>query len=144
MSRKRNLKSCWLVLLLLAETVQGLTPDYTSLASARLLNILAERGASLVISLLDGGHSPIPTELPSRPSSSDPFEDTEADEVCLASSATCTRLAVSRARNLQSARLRTYDRDRPPHRTACRTAGDGSLLSGGSRALLLSLCRLTC
>jgi hypothetical protein len=143
MCGSRTLKSFWLIVLLIVETVQGCTPDLASIASARLLNIVAEHGAFLVSSL-QGCRSRIPDALPAQPSSPDPFEDSEPDEVCLASFSSSARLAGSKARALFTARLCTADLGRPPLRSACGASADGNLAYRGSRALIVSLCRLTC
>ncbi len=144
MTGARNLKSFWLIVLLIAETVQGCTPDLASVASARLLNIVAECGASAIVSLLHSRRAAVPAKTPSPPVSPDPFEDVEPDEVCLASFGGPARLAGSRARDTRETRLHAAELARPPLRSARCAAADRSFTGRESHPLILSLCRLTC
>jgi hypothetical protein len=132
---------------LVAETIQGVTPDPASVASGRLFCIIsavAEGGAAWVICLLDSRQTPDRAEFPVPPPGSVPFEDSEPDEVCLASFPTPARLAGLKATRWREARLRSFNRGGPPVGSDRPTPTDIPPLVGGGRPRILSLCRLTC
>lgn len=143
MNRKWRCQPFCLMLLLFAETVQGLTPDPVSLASTRLLrviNSLVEQKSSLSTGILSSHPASLLSHATLPPSNSVPHRHSEHEEVCLASFATAARLAVDlhvhAGRGLNSLSPRAFPvwhgQTEPP------------LAGGETRSLLHSLCRLTC
>ena len=96
MSENRTLRLICLTLLLLAETIQGLTPDLASVASTRLLQMIAPRpgrGGSWIACFVGDCRVAIHTEAEPAPADPVPWQDSEPDEVCIASFPRASQLA---------------------------------------------------
>jgi hypothetical protein len=147
MSRKLNLQSSCLLLLLMAETIQAVTPDLASISSTRLVQMvgyLAEHGASCSIGFLDREHDLGPTKTSIPPLGSVPLQDDEPDEVCLASFTTSAQLTSHATGNAYSHVRFPFDLARPSVPSGCHTTQDSARLAGSNPSLIHSLCRLTC
>ena len=100
MCRKPKFQTYCLMILLLVETVQGATPDLASISSARLLRMMdpiVERGGAWAFCFLRDGQVPIPTETTIPPTDQAPWQDTEPDEVSIASFPSTHQLAKATA-----------------------------------------------
>lgn len=151
MVRRSNFKSFCMVALLVAEAIQAVTPDVASLASTRLLQIVAaitERGESLVTHRLHAGRLAIHTEKSLPPTDSVPLKDrsqeSEPDEVCLASYQWGSELTVEEAGNPRKSQHGRFEFDLPSVQAGRHLS---SCVSGPvpySSTLIHSLCRMTC
>ena len=148
MSRKRRFQSLWLILLLFAETIQGLTPDLSSLASTRLLQLVEPtigRGVTWAVCFLEGRHPPLRTETTPLPhKSSDPAEDEQPDEVCLASFSTAPQLTGDAAGDPRKRAHFTCEPVQPPIRSGWLSLSEFFHSAGKHHSLIRSLCRMTC
>ena len=147
MGRKQNFQSFCLILLLIAETIQGLTPDLANLASTRLLQMVepaVERGVTWAVCFLDGRQRPLRTETAPPPDESVPFEYNEPDEVCLASFSTATQLASDAAGDPHRRARFTCEPVSPPIRSGWLTVAEFFHATGKHHSLIPSLCRWTC
>ncbi len=150
MRREWNRQSLCLVLLLVAEAIQGVTPDIASVVSPRLY-LMAEailaRGEFSSAQLRDGRRVFDRTERAPAPVGSLPFQggdDEEADEVCLASE---PRSSPARARakpDSRGARHISSDRGRRPVRSNRSIDPSQAVSFPCAGALSHSCCRLTC
>jgi hypothetical protein len=96
MKRKPNLHFSCVLLLLVAETVQGVTPDLGSVASTKLAQMvghLTEPGRFRMIVIPGGKDSSLPSKTSTLPAGSIPIPDDEPDEVCLAGFKTASQIA---------------------------------------------------
>lgn len=106
MVRMRDFRSFCLVALLVVQATQAITPDIASLASTRLLQIVAvvvERGESQANLCLYAGCITLHNEQIAPPKGPVPFEDrseeSAPDEVCLASYETACQLTAYQGDN---------------------------------------------
>jgi hypothetical protein len=144
---KRNLRSLCLLGLLIAEATQGLTPDIASLTSTRLVQVIhsiVDREASCLLGFLVGRHAPACSKTMPRANESLPWEDSEADEVCLASFPTGARLVGDASGDARKTERFTFAPDGARLQAGCLAWADCAFVTGGSHSLIHSLCRLTC
>ena len=148
---KSHFKSFCMVALLVAEATQAITPDIASLASTRFFQIvgaIAERGASPVTLTLHVGCLPIHTEKSTPPNGTVPFEDrsedSDPDEVCLASYQLAPQLPVNEAGDSHKSKHVPFDLDMLSVRSDRLGSSCVSDPVPCSSTLIHSLCRMTC
>jgi len=151
MARKSNFKSFCVVVLLVAEATQAVTPDTVSLASARLFQIvgaIAERGESWVTHCQPVRYLTIRTETSPPPAGSVPLEDrsqeNEPDQVCLASFHLGSQLPGNDAGKSHKSIHVAFDPDKLSVRSDRLGSSYVSDPVPWSCALIHSLCRMTC
>jgi hypothetical protein len=133
---------------LIAETVQGVTPDLASLSSARLFSIIdlsVERGGAWAAGVLAGRTAaPTHTEAPSPSEDQSPYQDSEPDEVCLVSFSRTSRPTDPEVVDFCETEHLKLKLTKPPSPSCGLTMANSSLAAERHHALLSSLCRLTC
>ena len=140
-----------MVALLIVQATQAVTPDVDSLASTRLLQIVAaitEREESLVTHRLHAGRFTIPTEKSLPPTESVPIKDrsqeSEPDEVCLASYQWGSELTVKEAGNPRKSQHVRFEFDLPSVQSGRHFSSCVSDPVPCSSTLIHSLCRMMC
>lgn len=149
MRRKLNFQTTCLILLLIAETTQGLTPDPASVASTRLLRMIGaglKRGESWTLCCLNRTSDLIRSESTDVPGPSHPlpWESTEPDEVCLAWFLTASVLAGASASEAHFAVRFILRPQSLPISSNWFILSVFSHSAGKNHSLLDSICRLTC
>jgi hypothetical protein len=147
MNRKPKVQACCLILLLLAETIQGLTPDLASLSSTKLVQMvrfLGKYGSAWTIGFMGNYHDLVPDETTLPRSGSAPSGDDEADEVCLASFTSASQLAGHARENARAQITFSFVLTRAPIPSRCRVTSDFAQLVAGNHSIIHALCRLTC
>ena len=148
MKRKPNLHFFCVLLLLVAETVQGVTPDLGSVTSTKLAQMvghLTEPGRIRTIGSRDVTDSVLPSKTSTCPPGSIPIQDDEPDEVCLASFKTAsqiTRDAVGKPKSPTSCPSDLLMLTDP---SRCHNSQfSARLVVGRNQPLFHSVCCLTC
>jgi hypothetical protein len=151
MVKKSNFKTFCLVVLLVAEATQAVTPDTASLASSRLFQIvgaIVERGESWVTPCLPVRYLTIRSEISPPPTGSVPLEDrsqeNEPDQVCLASCRLGFQLPGNEAGKSHKSQHVAFDPDKLWVRSGRLGSAYVSDPVPWSCALIHSLCRMTC
>jgi hypothetical protein len=143
---KRNLKSLCLFVLLIAEAMQGLTPDLASVSSARLVRVIdsiAAHDPSCAFGFRTGLHVTLFSDTTAWPNEC-PWQDSEPDEVCLASFPSASKLAEHASGDAHSRSSLAFDPIKSPVRSICHSSPYFALSAEGKHSLIHSICRLTC
>jgi hypothetical protein len=123
-------------ILLIAMAIQGLTPDYSNLASSWLLRLVTSGSADSRAA--DGGSAPLPTPVPRGD------HDGIPGEVCAeASDRDAPRVRVGAGDRPGAPFLPVGPLDRPS-RSAPRPSIPPGVVTRGSDGLIPSLCRFLC
>ncbi len=150
MRRSGGFKTCWVVVLLIAEAMQAITPDIASLASTRLFRITM----AFVDSEQSGLSRPHLDLLRIQLENSPPFDrsvplddrsrETAPDEVCLASFELALRIPVSQAGEASSPWQFAFNSGLCLPNSGWPLPARVSDPIPSSSMLIHSLCRMTC
>ena len=141
----------WMVVLMVAEVTQGITPDTGSVASARLFEIIeamAGRDELRTTRRLDEGSFTTPTDKLPPPSSPFPFEDRDEenapDEVCLAAFELASQLTDNEVGDTPESHFVPFDPSLLSMRSCCPGSSYDTEPVPSSSARVRSLCRMNC
>jgi hypothetical protein len=148
MKRKPNLHFFCVLLLLVAETVQGVTPDLGSVTSTKLAQMvghLTEPGRFRRISFPGVKDSSLPSNTSTLPAGSIPIPDDEPDEVCLAGFKTASQIARDAVGKTKSAMRCPADLLSLTDLARCHNSRlSARFVVGRNQPLFHSICCLTC